>query len=321
MHLKLDAFDFSTPYGQIDWHGLVERLTERHLAVIVPHFFGIPADFRPLIDAARQKGVYIIEDCAHTLGATIDGHVAGTLGDATIFSFNYDKPISLAGGGALLLNNPNIVMPAPTFRQVSNRHFELREIRRLFQTLSFRRRLTGRLSLAQRVVGKLGMAPYAGPAVASGIGPLRAALGLDQLERYEAVRQLRTHNAELILSGLQRTGWHVAPHVKPSFLKLRIVGEPAELAEAAASLMSQRIRLVNSNWARLLVPEKESIRYPNAMVAAKNGVDVPIHQNCTFAEIDTIKIALARVRANPACAVRVQIAEPICRAGYIESMA
>ena len=105
---RVETFDLDDLTGRIDWERIAEQIAPRHGAVIVPHLFGVPADFRPIRAAAARAGALIVEDCAHTLGGTLGNQAAGTVGDAAIFSFNYDKPISLGGGGALLVNEPHL---------------------------------------------------------------------------------------------------------------------------------------------------------------------------------------------------------------------
>ena len=81
-----------------------KKITKRTRAIIIQHTFGIPAD-TALIGLARQHSLFIIEDCAHSLGATINGIKVGTLGDGAIFSFGRDKVISSVFGGAATLTD------------------------------------------------------------------------------------------------------------------------------------------------------------------------------------------------------------------------
>ena len=48
--------------------------------------------------------MYIIEDCAVSLGSKYKGRLTGTFGDASIFSFELSKTITSCWGGMLLLN-------------------------------------------------------------------------------------------------------------------------------------------------------------------------------------------------------------------------
>lgn len=74
-------------------------------AVIVQHTFGQPADIHKIQQLCRTYNALLIEDCAHALGAQIDGNEVGTFGDASIFSFGRDKVISSVSGGVALVKN------------------------------------------------------------------------------------------------------------------------------------------------------------------------------------------------------------------------
>lgn len=85
--------------------GLLEKyITSKTKAVIVQHTFGIPAKIDLIKKIAQKYNLVLIEDCAHALGAEIDGKKAGTFGDAAIFSFGRDKVISSVFGGAAVIN-------------------------------------------------------------------------------------------------------------------------------------------------------------------------------------------------------------------------
>lgn len=77
-------------------------------AVIVQHTFGVPADVRRIRELCSRYHVRLIEDCAHALGATVEGVEVGRFGDAAIFSFGRDKVISSVSGGVALTSDPGI---------------------------------------------------------------------------------------------------------------------------------------------------------------------------------------------------------------------
>jgi len=89
----------------LDVEDLARKITSATRAIVVQHTFGLPFKqwdkLRELID---KKGIYVIEDCAHALGARVNGQLVGALGDAAIFSFGRDKMISSVFGGALVLS-------------------------------------------------------------------------------------------------------------------------------------------------------------------------------------------------------------------------
>ncbi len=74
-------------------------VSPRTRAIVPVHFAGWPTDMAPLWEIAREHGLAIIEDAAHAIGATYRGHPAGTLGDASAFSFYATKNLTTCEGG------------------------------------------------------------------------------------------------------------------------------------------------------------------------------------------------------------------------------
>ncbi len=73
--------------------------TPRTRAVLVIHYQGAAADMEPLLHAAHRRGLFVIEDCAEAPGGTYRGRRVGTWGDAAIFSFQHNKPMTAGEGG------------------------------------------------------------------------------------------------------------------------------------------------------------------------------------------------------------------------------
>ena len=73
-------------------------LTRRTSAVIATHLLGVPADVPAIIDACGGRAL-VVEDCAQSVGATLDGRPTGSLGDAAAFSFGPGKDIDAGEGG------------------------------------------------------------------------------------------------------------------------------------------------------------------------------------------------------------------------------
>jgi dTDP-4-amino-4,6-dideoxygalactose transaminase len=78
----------------------VERaITPNTSAVLPTHLYGMSCDMDPILELAQRHNLKVIEDCAHSLGATYKGRMVGTLGDASFFSFQAFKPLNTYGGG------------------------------------------------------------------------------------------------------------------------------------------------------------------------------------------------------------------------------
>lgn len=85
-----------------------KKITKNTKAIIIQHTFGNPADLKQLIKIAKKHKLFIIEDCAHSLGSTYNNKLVGNFGDAAIFSFGRDKVISCIHGGCATTNNPEL---------------------------------------------------------------------------------------------------------------------------------------------------------------------------------------------------------------------
>jgi dTDP-4-amino-4,6-dideoxygalactose transaminase len=278
--LAVETFDFSSVNGGIDWGTIVELLKPEHAAIIIPHLFGVPYDFSKIIEACRRMNILIIEDCAHTVGASIAGHSAGTLGDAAIFSFNYDKPLSLGWGGALLVNAKELAsrVQIPHFDEIPL-EWEYLKMSEFDKFLTGRRRTIGRESIFRRALTKIIRANRFDLPDAP-IGPLRAALGLWQLERYPNVLKLRNDNANFVVDNSQNYScWHVGENVKPAWLRQKVItNQPQQGIVIAKRLRREGIRVGNFNWPKPIDLLKKGMGTASDMLSMF-GLDVPIHQN------------------------------------------
>jgi len=76
-------------------------------AVIPVHLYGHPADMPSILKLAKRHGLYMIEDCAQSHGATLDGRMTGAWGDIAAFSFYPTKNLGALGdGGMVVTDNP-----------------------------------------------------------------------------------------------------------------------------------------------------------------------------------------------------------------------
>lgn len=91
----------------IDPEDLERKISSKTKAVVVQHTFGIPAKVERVREIAKRRGLILIEDCAHSLGAEIKGRKIGTFGDISFFSLGRDKVISSVFGGAILCQSQN----------------------------------------------------------------------------------------------------------------------------------------------------------------------------------------------------------------------
>ncbi len=92
----------------VDPRAIEREITPRTKAIIVAHL-GVACDMEEITDIARRHNCYLIENCAHTLGAECNGEKTGSFGDVSFFSFDVDKPISTGDGGMIVINNNSLL--------------------------------------------------------------------------------------------------------------------------------------------------------------------------------------------------------------------
>lgn len=77
-------------------------LTPRTRAIVCVHLAGWPCEMDPIMDLAREHGLYVIEDCAQAHGARYKGRPVGSIGHIGAWSFCQDKIMTTGGEGGMV---------------------------------------------------------------------------------------------------------------------------------------------------------------------------------------------------------------------------
>jgi dTDP-4-amino-4,6-dideoxygalactose transaminase len=88
--------------GLLDPQSILERITPRTRAILVPHIFGQPANMTEICRIAADRGLAVVEDGSQAHGARHAGRRVGSFGDAAGFSCNGVKPVAAGEGGFML---------------------------------------------------------------------------------------------------------------------------------------------------------------------------------------------------------------------------
>jgi dTDP-4-amino-4,6-dideoxygalactose transaminase len=97
--------------------GTVERaLTPRTRAIVTVGYGGHPGEVQELRRLAEERGVLLVEDAAHALGASVGERQAGTFGVAGAFSFFANKNLVLGEGGMVVTDDPELAQRARLLR-------------------------------------------------------------------------------------------------------------------------------------------------------------------------------------------------------------
>lgn len=89
----------------IDLRGVEARITEKTKAIVPVHFAGQPCAMDELLQIARGRGVFLIEDAAHALGTEYKEQKIGAIGEMAVFSFHPIKTITTGEGGMVVTSN------------------------------------------------------------------------------------------------------------------------------------------------------------------------------------------------------------------------
>ncbi len=121
----------------IDTSATAEAVNRRTAAIMPVHLFGHPADMPAVMALAARHQLAVVEDCAQSHGATLDGRPLGTFGHAAAYSFYPTKNLGCVGDGGAVVTNDALL--ADRIRSLRNYGFAPGE--RISRTLGFNSRL------------------------------------------------------------------------------------------------------------------------------------------------------------------------------------
>lgn len=157
----------------IDPTDLEKKITPRTKAVMIVHYAGYPCNMEALVALCRERNLYLIEDCAHSPGATYRGQSCGTFGDVACFSFFTNKNLSVGEGGMFVTRDEGL--------HQKGRHLRSHGM----STLTL-----------DRHKGRAVSYDVLQPGLNYRIDEMRAALGLVQLEKLQAANKERRRLTE-----------------------------------------------------------------------------------------------------------------------------
>jgi dTDP-4-amino-4,6-dideoxygalactose transaminase len=159
--------------GNVDTAALADSITDRTQALSVVHYLGLPVSMEPVIAVARKRGLFIVEDCALALGASLDGVACGLLGDVSAFSFYPVKHMTTAEGGMVVSRHRDTVASIENLKAFGyDRTMAERKVPGVYDI--------ARLGLNYRM------------------NEIAAAIGLEQLKKTTSFARRRAENARLL---------------------------------------------------------------------------------------------------------------------------
>ena len=100
----------------IDETLIEDAITERTKAVCVVHYAGVACEMDRIMAIARGNNLKVVEDAAQGVNSWYNGRALGSIGDLGCYSFHETKNYICGEGGALCINNPDMIERAEIIR-------------------------------------------------------------------------------------------------------------------------------------------------------------------------------------------------------------
>ena len=101
----------------IDEGQIEQAITKRTRAIVPVHYAGVACDMTTIMEIANRHGLIVMEDAAQGLLSTHKGKFLGTIGHLGALSFHETKNVISGEGGALLVNQPELIERAEIIRE------------------------------------------------------------------------------------------------------------------------------------------------------------------------------------------------------------
>ena len=108
--------DIDIPTYNIDVNKIEAAISSKTKAIMIAHSLGNPFNLNVITEIAKKYNLWLIEDDCDSLGATYNGQKTGSFGDLATISFYPAHHITMGEGGAILIKNRRMQMPALSFR-------------------------------------------------------------------------------------------------------------------------------------------------------------------------------------------------------------
>ena len=216
----------------------------RTLAVIATNLYGLPNDLPALEQLSRRHGLFLIDDAAQAMGASIGGRCSGSFGDAGLFSFDKGKNVAAVDGGLVVTNRDDVAaavsdelanasLPSPTASAVH-----------IFKALAYAAMLHPWLYGLPARIPQLGLGRtiFSTEFELSRIDPPLARLALTMMSRLEEFTARRLANATALGEGMSALpgirGIRPLAGAAPVYLRMPVLFETTESRDAAVRALN-----------------------------------------------------------------------------------
>ena len=275
-NLKVKFVDVKENTFFMDEEKLADAITKDTKMITTVDLAGVPVDydkFKAVLKSIGREDIVLMSDSSHSMGASYKGKKVGSQFDFHAFSFHAVKNLITAEGGAVMFNDNN-------FNGIED----------LYKTF----KLESLHGQSKDALSKMKAGAWKYDIVTDGykcnMTDIHAAIGVEQLKRYEDMINKRKAIFELYNNELRDKEWAILPFIKDEIREtsyhvypLRLRGFSEEQRNKVISLMGEMGIATNVHFTPLpmfTLYKKLGYKiedYPNAYKMYANEISVPVY--------------------------------------------
>ena len=172
-----------------------KAITEKTRAIMPVHLLGNPCDMDKIMEVAKERNLYVIEDTCEAHGAQFEGQRVGSFGDLATFSFFFSHHISTIEGGMVLTDNE-----------------ELAELAKALRVFGWIRDLRDKDKIAQEYKDIDPRFLFANTGYNFRPTEIQGAFGIHQMKKLDKFIEIRRENADFWTENLRKHNDHLLVH-------------------------------------------------------------------------------------------------------------
>ena len=114
---EINFIDIKSDTMNIDESKIEPAITKNTKAIVVVHYAGISCDMDAVMALSKRYNIPVIEDAAQAVNCSYKGRALGSIGRLGAFSFHETKNYTCGEGGALIINEDNLIEKAEIIRE------------------------------------------------------------------------------------------------------------------------------------------------------------------------------------------------------------
>ncbi|MBW1823388.1 MAG: DegT/DnrJ/EryC1/StrS family aminotransferase [Deltaproteobacteria bacterium] len=294
--LKPVLCDISLDDFNMDVNLLPAAVSEQTLCILGVYMFGIVNKELQRLKR-RFPHIFIIEDCAQSLGSKIDATFVGNSADVSIFSFNRGKNLPTYGGGCIATNSERvaekIIEEGQSISGPAMGQKVLIALKLLGLSLAVRPFIYG---LGYRFIRRFKDVTLPKDFEVRRYSDFQAAVALSLLKKIEDFSEKRYNNGIKLIEGLRDVEGIILPkisgNVRPAFNRLPIVikdlGKRQEVEKALGKAGVDTSRMYLKPLHHIFDLGYKEQDFPAASYFAERLLTLPVHPLLTDIQLNRI---------------------------------